>query len=274
MPINSGILPIYKYTSPLSGEGMVRPAEKRCRILSSGEVKAVRTAIVDDEPHICEQIKSMIRKVQPDCEICVFLSGRDFLASGKQFDVVFLDIQMTGINGIETARRLRETQPETILIFVTGAESYALEAFDVSAFHYLLKPLEETKFQEILNRAFREAEKYRSYRQEQLFIRSRNRTVNQGDILYIESHGKKVEFHTLKEKFTIYGSMNGLEAQLGDSFYRCHRAYLVNMAYITGYGPDSITLTGGEAVYLTKKKHGEFVKAYMWYLQNGGVSHV
>ena len=78
----------------------------------------------------------------------------------------------------------------------------------------------------------------------------------------------------MKETFTIYGSMNELEAQLGESFYRCHRGYLVNMAFITQYGPDSIMLTGGAAVYLTKKKHGEFVKTYMWYLQNGGVSSV
>lgn len=234
----------------------------------------MRTAIVDDEPVICDQIKSMIQKTGPDHEIYTFSSGQEFLTAGKRFDLVFLDIQMEGINGIETARVLRETQPEAVLIFVTGTKEYALEAFDVSAFHYLLKPLEESKFKEVLSRALEKAGKYRAYRREQLFIRARNRTVNQGDILYIESRGKKVEFHTLKENFTIYGSMNELEGQLGDSFYRCHRGYLVNMAYITGYGTDSITLTGGVEVYLTKKKHGEFVKAYMWYLQNGGVSSV
>ncbi len=73
--------------------------------------------------------------------------------------------------------------------------------------------------------------------------------------------------------------MGGNEAarslrQLGDGFYRCHRGYLVNMAHIARYDSDSIFLSGGEKVYLTRKKHNEFVKAYMWCLQNGGVSCV
>ena len=65
-----------------------------------------------------------------------------------------------------------------------------------------------------------------------------------------------------------------LSGQLGEEFYRCHRAYIVNMDCITEYDGESITLTGGDRVYLAKKKYGEFVKAYMWHLQNGGVSSV
>lgn len=68
--------------------------------------------------------------------------------------------------------------------------------------------------------------------------------------------------------------MEELEGQLGEGFYRCHRAYIVNMAHIAEYGNDSISLTNGDTVYLAKKKYGEFVKTYMWHLQNGGVSRV
>ena len=231
-------------------------------------------AIVDDEKIICEQIKDFIQKEHGDCQIDSYFSGQTFLEAGKRFDLVFLDIQMEGMDGMDTARALRKTQPEAVLIFVTGSKEYVFEAFDVSAFHYLLKPLEETKFKEVLARALLESQRHRAGRQERLFIRTKNLTIDQKDILYIESRGKKVDIHTLKETFSIYGAMNELETQLSKSFYRCHRGYLVNMAYITEYGADSITLTGGARVYLTKKKHGEFVKAYMWYLQNGGVSCV
>lgn len=234
----------------------------------------MRIAIVDDEKIICEQIKDFIQKEHGDCQIDSYFSGQAFLEAGKQFDLVFLDIQMEGMDGMDTARALRKTQPEAVLIFVTGSKEYVFEAFDVSAFHYLLKPLEETKFKEVLARALLESQRHRAGRQERLFIRTKNLTIDQKDILYIESRGKKVDIHTLKETFSIYGAMNELETQLSKSFYRCHRGYLVNMAYITEYGTDSITLTGGARVYLTKKKHGEFVKAYMWYLQNGGVSCV
>ncbi len=234
----------------------------------------MRIAIVDDEKIICEQIKDFIQKEHGDCQIDSYFSGQTFLEAGKRFDLVFLDIQMEGMDGMDTARALRKTQPEAVLIFVTGSKEYVFEAFDVSAFHYLLKPLEETKFKEVLARALLESQRCKTGRQERLFIRTKNLTIDQKDILYIESRGKKVDIHTLKETFSIYGAMNELETQLSKSFYRCHRGYLVNMAYITEYGADSITLTGGARVYLTKKKHGEFVKAYMWYLQNGGVSCV
>ena len=109
---------------------------------------------------------------------------------------------------------------------------------------------------------------------ETILIRAKNRsfTINRSDILYIENRGKKVEIHTADdgELIEIYATMAELTHKLGEGFYRCHRGYLVNMAHITGYDSDSISLAGGERVYLSKKKHGEFVKAYMWYLQNGG----
>ena len=72
----------------------------------------------------------------------------------------------------------------------------------------------------------------------------------------------------------IYATMEELAGQLGEDFYRSHRAYLVNMAHITEYDNDSITISNGDKVWLTKKKYGEFVKAYMWYLQNGGIPDV
>ena len=109
-----------------------------------------------------------------------------------------------------------------------------------------------------------------------LFIRTKKLMLEQDEILYIESRAKKVEIHTVGalDSIEIYATMEELESQLGDGFYRCHRAYIVNMAHITGYAKDSICLTGGAKAYLAKKKYGEFVKAYMWYLQDGGVSRV
>ncbi len=109
-----------------------------------------------------------------------------------------------------------------------------------------------------------------------LFIKSKKLMLDQGEILYIESRAKKVEIHTVGalESIEIYATMEELEGQLGESFYRCHRAYLVNMAYITEYGKDNVTLTNGDQVYVAKKKYSEFVRAYKCYLQDVGVSSV
>ncbi len=234
-------------------------------------------AVVDDEKAIREHICGLVEEQQPESRIETYATGEELLASGKRFDIVFLDIQMEGMNGIEAARSLREKNAnlgveDTVLVFITGIRDYVFDAFDLYAFQYLLKPIDEGKFAEVLERAVREAAKKKERRV--LFIKSRNLTLDQSEILYIESRAKKVEIHTVRQTIEIYAAMDELEGQLGDGFYRCHRAYIVNMDCITEYDSESITLTNGDRVYLTKKKYGEFVKAYMWHLQNGGVSSV
>lgn len=227
---------------------------------------------MDDEKAIREHICGLIKKQEPESRIRSYATGEELLESGEFFDIAFLDVRMSGMNGIETARRLREKQEETVLIFITGIKDYVFDALDLYAFQYLLKPVDEKKFAEVLERAKKETVRKKEKRE--LFIKSKNLTLGEDDILYIESRGKKVEIHTVRESIEIYASMEELSGQLGEGFYRCHRAYLVNMAHITEYGNDSILLENGDSVYLAKKKYGEFVKAYMWYLQNGGVSCV
>jgi len=233
-------------------------------------------AICDDEKAIREQIKELIEKEKQGACIELYETGDSLLAAEKQFDLIFLDIQMEGTDGIETARKLRERSAlhggeDVILIFITGIREYVFDAFDVAAFHYLLKPIEEEKFREVFRRAGRELEKRKSKRRETVFIKTRNRSfsLEQDSILYIESRGKKVEIHTTGETIEAYASMNEMEGQLGGGFFRCHRGYLVNMAYVAEYDSGSITLNNGGYVYLVKEKYGEFVKAYMRYLRNG-----
>lgn len=231
-------------------------------------------AVVDDEKVIREQICEQIRMLNPGDNIKTYDSGDELLKAGVSFDMVFLDIQMEGLNGIETAKNLKRRKEDVIVIFVTGVREYVFDAFDVAAFHYLLKPIEEKKFVEVFQRANAQIAKRKSMAKRQLFLKSKGIVLNQSSILYIESRGKKAAIHTLKEVIEVYAVMSELESQLSDGFYRCHRGYLVNMAYITEYDNESITLNNGESVYLTRKKHSEFVKTYMWYLQNGGVSCV
>ena len=234
-------------------------------------------AVVDDEKAIREHICGLVEEQKPESRIEAYATGEELIASGIRFDIVFLDIQMEGMNGIEAARSLREKNAnlgveDTVLVFITGIKEYVFDALDLYAFQYLLKPIDEDKFAEVLERAVREAARKKERRV--LFIKSRNLTLDQSEILYIESRAKKVEIHTVRQTIEIYAAMDELEGQLGDGFYRCHRAYIVNMDCITEYDSESITLTNGDRVYLTKKKYGEFVKAYMWHLQNGGVSSV
>lgn len=100
----------------------------------------IRIAIVDDEKVIKEQIKKLIEKKHTDCEIDTYGTGEDLLKADSVYDIIFLDIQMDGMNGIDTARALRQKADNTVLIFITGVKEYVFDAFDVAAFHYLMLP--------------------------------------------------------------------------------------------------------------------------------------
>lgn len=230
-------------------------------------------AICDDEQLLRQQLKSLILRQRPEAVVELYASGEELLSSGGSFDILFLDIQMEGVNGIDTAKAWRNRGGDAVLIFITAVKEYVFDAFDVSAFHYLLKPVEEEKFAGVLERAVQEVEQKKGQQERQLFIKTRNRhaTVPANDIYYIESQRRKVEIHTRKETFELYATMSEMEKQLGEGFYRCHRGYLVNMAHIAEYSADYIQMNTGEKVYLAKEKYPEFVKTYMRYLRKGGV---
>ena len=232
----------------------------------------IRIAIVDDEKVIREQIKKLVEKKQNDCEIDTYGTGEDLLKADSVYDIIFLDIQMNGMNGIDTARALRQKADNTVLIFITSVKEYVFDAFDVAAFHYLIKPIEENKFWEVCDRAVLAVTKKKQNPSGQIFIKTRSQsiTLDQSNVLYIESRAKKVEIHTKTNIVEAYAAISELEKQLVGSFYRCHRGYLVNMAFIAAYENDSITLNNGETIILSKDKYSEFVKVYMRYLKNGG----
>lgn len=236
----------------------------------------MRIAICDDEKEMCLKLKGLIRRGHPGCETACFTSGRQLLEAHGHFDMIFLDIQMEGLNGIETAKRLRRKDEQALLIFVTALKEYVFEAFDVSAFHYLLKPVSAEQFDKVFARAWQEAERIRKSREDQIFFQTKSRKImiQKRDILYVESRRRKVDIHTVRECITVYATMAGLEEQLGENFYRCHRGYLVNLEHVTEYSADTVQLKNGEAVYMAREKYPQFVKAYMRYLRAGGIVHV
>lgn len=229
----------------------------------------MRVAICDDDKESRARLHGLIQKQKPDCQVVCFDRGRELLEAAKTFDIVLLDIRMEEMNGIEVARALRAAQARTILIFVTALKEYAAEAFEVSAFYYLLKPVEPEKFRRVFESAYREARRRAGLGNGQLLFQTRTRSfvVHKQEILYVESRKRKVEIHTLRESITVYATMKGMEEQLGEGFFRCHRGYLVNMAYVAEYGTGTVRLQNGESVYLAREKYAEFARVYARYLQ-------
>ena len=232
-------------------------------------------AICDSRLELCEDIANLIRQIKPDAKIFFFTSKEDLLKSRQDFAIFFLDIK--GIGGLEIAKTLRLRQdflqtPKSILIFVTGYDDFYSQAFDVQAFHYLLKPIDTKKFAQVFNRACLEAENFQSQSENFILLKvgNVNKKIFLRDIFFIESDNKKVIVHTAEEIFETYAKMSELEIALGENFYRCHRCYLVNLAKISAYTSDTIELQGGEKILLAGKKFSDFVKKFLRYAKGGG----
>lgn len=240
----------------------------------------MRIAVCDDDQPIREELIRLIQKQVSDADIMEYQSGEKLLYAGEDFDIYFLDIEMDSVSGMELARHIREweenSRRRSIIIFVTGYREYMGEAFDVNAFHYLLKPLDEKKFAGVFARAWKEASVF--YEQEKKYIMVKSLGAQQRlflkNIYYIESRNKKVIIHTTDKTLEVYGKMEELENRLGSTFYRCHRCYLVNMEKISAYSADSIQVTNGDNLLLARTKYSDFIKAYMRYIKNGGIVNV
>lgn len=259
----------------LQNQGKNQPIYKMNLKRNRGDAM-LKIAVCDDEPAYVKQISDRIKRFMSDCEIVSFLSGEDLLVRGALFDIYFLDIQMEKMNGIEAAKKLREQDEESIIVFLTGAKEYVFDAFDVSALQYLVKPIDDAKLQETLVRAKKEIRKKQNRKDRQIFIKTRqkNMTLNVSDILYFENERRKIAVHTLRGKISFYGVMADMERDTGADFCRCHRGYLVNLFHVAEYDRETITLSNGERIYLSKDRYHNFVKQYMRYLRNGGISHV
>lgn len=241
----------------------------------------MKIAVCDDDRTTREQIASMIKKQEPDAEIITFKTGEDMIKSQENFEISFLDIEMEEMSGIDVAKYIRKEQEKkgrekSIIIFVTGYREYMEDAFDVNAFHYLLKPVDEKKFRAVFRRALKEASVKTEQRKQSVIVKCNGmqKKILLKDIYYIESSNKKVVFHTKDGNIDIYGKMEEWERELGESFYRCHRGYLVNLEKITAYNVDTIDVINGDSLILARKKYADFIKAYMRYAKNGGIVNV
>lgn len=236
----------------------------------------MQIAVCDDEKSVRELYTEKIRQLYPRADLIQYQSGEELLMADRQSDIVLLDIQMPGMSGMDTARQLRGISKEMVIIFVSALEDYVFQAFDVGAFHYLVKPFDDRKFAEVLSRAVeqcednrkRDAHKNGEKEMPNLVITrgGEHITVRIADIVYAEVFDRKVILHTMDSDIEYYGKMKDLEKRVGEDFYRPHRAYLVNFSYIRKYNAATIELERGQAL-MAKQNYHDFVRKYLRYNQ-------
>lgn len=234
----------------------------------------MKIAVCDDEKVIRKQIAERIQRMYPDCKILEYTCGEQLLEDTEQPDIIFLDIQMEGIDGMETARRIRNSNRQTVLIFLTAWEEYVFQAFDVGAFHYLVKPFRKEKFYQVLEAAVKKARENKVSPEEKkeekniiVKVGAITRKINTNEIIYAEVRNRKVTLHTTQGSLEFYGKLSDLAQELGEDFVRPHRSYVINLRYVLRYCATDITMEDGTVILMAKQKYREFVKKYLHYIK-------
>lgn len=242
-------------------------------------------AVCDDEENIRIYIKKLIEVQDASCRIREFSSGEELMQfwqqeGGEQIDILFLDISMDGINGMEAAEQIKKWKEEKneslwgslpLLIFVTGYPEYMPKAFSVNAFWYLVKPVNEREFEEVFAQAVRECrhlEMKRNAEPKKILVRNRNvtRNISAYDIYYIESSNRKILVVMQNEEIECYGKIGELENELKGDFFRIHKGYLINMKYVERYNRTEVRMKNGSSLMISKYKYQNFIKEYLKYI--------
>lgn len=233
----------------------------------------LKVAICDDENNERESIVHMVDKAlnfkNKQYKIFEFINGEELLSSALLFDIYFLDIKLDKLTGIEVAKKIRLINENAVIIFITGLKDYVFDAFDVRAFHYILKPVDQDKLKEILYSALLQFDK-----KDKFILVKTNRVSTKiliKDIIYIESQQRKLKVHTTYDIIEYYYKLSDIEQELSnDNFFRCHKSYIVNLKYVHSYDNTFITLKNFEKIYVSKYKLADFSKTFMYYLKDEG----
>jgi two-component system, LytTR family, response regulator LytT len=225
-----------------------------------------RIAICDDEKYFCESIRDYIfhylKRAAILCEVDTFCSGKEFIELGIEmvrYNVVFLDINMKEMDGILTAKKIRDISKEMFIVFVTAYVNYTLEGYKVDAIRYLLK--DNANFENTLSEcmeAIIDKMNYRVVKKNFDFMEG-TRELFLERILYIESRLHKLEFHVMEHEmkvYTMYNRLNELEKSLAKyGFIRIHQSYLVNIKYIKGIAGYKAILNNGVELIVPKARY-------------------
>ena len=232
----------------------------------------MRVAIVEDSPRDAEALLACLRAYQRQHGVEVeaerFPSGQAFLDRGRteRWDLLLLDVEMPELSGIQTARAIREENEELIIIFVTSHAQYALDAFDVMALDYIVKPVNPEAFALKLDRACRRLEKSR---EKTLLVTNSEGTHRLAcrRIRFIEVQDHAVTYHTGEGTIRAVGgsTLRALEAELGAwHFARCSKCYMVNLLHVADVRRDQVTV-GGHTLKISRNYKRPFLQKLLEY---------
>lgn len=224
-------------------------------------------AICDDEQAVCEMVSGVIGEWNKDIQISCFGSGEELLTAYDSFDVIFLDIDMKGMDGIETGRQIRGRDRETRIVYLTSYRDYVAGAFEVHAFQYLLKPIASVRLQQVLEDVFHYVKK--TDRQKILDFHTNEGTVcvDISDICYFEFVSRRIHMVTVQKIYHMTGKIGSIYERLCSmGFSMPHKSFVVNLLHVKNVRNLDIFMDNGDQVPLSQKKQKEWKQELTNYL--------
>lgn len=240
----------------------------------------MRVAIIEDEQLHKDLLTAFIKKwadnnknISKETVIKDYENAEQFLFSYDDeapFDILFIDIQMSGMNGMDMAKRVREKDKAVSLVFTTGITDYIQEGYDVEAMHYLIKPLKEEKVYECLEKASsrKKAEKYIIVHTEEDILKLNAEAVN-----YVEARGHRCVVAMDKKLFkdnnnmiSIRESLSEMEKLLDEAdFVKCHRSYICRICSIYRIEKTDLYFDDGSSIPVSRRMYDNVNKAFIKY---------
>lgn len=230
-----------------------------------GDEMIYRVCIVEDNQSASEQLRTFLFEYgkSKGCEFSVsdFADPLNFLESFRgNYDIVFMDIELPYLDGMEAVRRIRETDRRVIVIFVTNMAQYAVKGYEVDALDFIVKPVKYSGFAMKLDRA---VDRLRMTQDRDIWITEGNnkRRLRISEIKYVEVAHHKVIYHTTGGVYTAYDQLKNVCQSLdGSPFALCNRCFLVNLQYVTAIHEFSVTV-GGEELQISRNKKKSFLES-------------
>ena len=229
----------------------------------------MKIAICDDKMILHDDLKHHLEEYALTINLVLvyddYTNGYDLIASNIEYDLIFMDYQMDELDGLETARRLRKNNIQTPIIFLTSFPNIVFDTFEVNAYRFLVKPIDDEKLRSAMN-DFLKSTSSENF----ILIKTDedNKKINIDDIIYIEASDKYCYIRTVTDNILYKKNLSVIENQLPqDRFFRTHRTYLVGFRHIVSHTSTDIIFDNKEKALISKLKNTAFKKAFTDYIR-------
>jgi len=236
-------------------------------------VEIMRVAICDDENMQLSMTKTSLETIYKSLDLIVdtYNSGVSLLnaVDDVYYDLIILDIEMPGMNGIDTAKKLRKIEDKTSIVFLTSHVEYALEGYEVNALRYLTKPANPEKISEIITYLLEQKKK-----DKRILLRSGEdvEMVCVADIYYMEAQDQMIRVVTHKGEYRNRYNLGDYETELGTyGFFRVHRGYLINLGHVLRLTGREIVMEDGASIPISRTKEKTLKNALIHYVRKEAI---